>query len=99
MEPKDFKQCAFCGAKEELFEAYNVVQIITSNSFCKMCVHCKRSMEHRMPRNWFNWLKRNDPQRWEQIVSHHQGGKSYISYLVTQVREEALPNAPNNPML
>lgn len=80
--------CAFCGSTGAKRTQLGLLAAIVDLEGVGVCPTCIRSIDGRMPGEWFRWLKTNDPEHWQRLVDHHRLGSNTIADQIRRLRIE-----------
>lgn len=81
-------ECTYCGSTRNIQNDHIIAQSKGGVTTTPACSICNLSKGPKPLMEWFRWIKKKDPYRWQRIVSHNYNKRNSISAKVRTVRDE-----------
>lgn len=89
-------RCTYCGTAEDLISREKTLAAVNKEKpvcrYCgiSQCVSLSEAFGRPTIESWLNWLKRNDPTHWENILSNDKESKSGIAILLHNIEQDQI---------
>jgi len=80
--------CTYCGSHMNIHDDHVIARSKGGVRTVPACAKCNQSKSDKPLMEWFRYLKKNNPYRWDRITSFNQGKRSDIALKVQKIRDE-----------
>ncbi len=79
------KVCSYCGSSRNIEDEHIRAKSKRGKTTTPACQACNRSKGNKPLMEWFRWLKKNEPYRWNRIKNYNKRKRTPIAKKVKKI--------------